>query len=362
MPAPGEHKRRALPLVIGVAVVLAAGVVGAVIGNAANSPSTATTTVSSAGSFCNVTEVAERELPSVVTIFAGGGTSAGVGSGEIIRSDGYILTNNHVILPAVTGGALEVVFNDGSTATATITGRDPLTDLAVIRVTGKSELRSIPIGNSSNLRIGQGVVALGAPLGLSNTVTSGIVSALGRTVHLPGEASQSALLINAVQTDAAINPGNSGGALVNCSGDLVGVPTAGATVPSSSGEASGGSIGLGFVIPVNLATQVADEIIATGRVTHAFIGVQAEPLSATATRESGGTQGLWVTAVVAGSPAATAGLRVGDLITSIDGTAAVSIDQLIAVTLTKRAGDRVELGYKRSGKQATATVTLAARP
>ncbi len=142
----------------------------------------------------------------------------------------------------------------------------------------------------------------------------------------------------------------------------MGVPTAGATIPSSSGESSGGSIGLGFAIPVNLATMVADEIIATGSVTHAFIGVQAEPLSASATRQSGEAKGLRVTAVVAGGPAASAGLRVGDIITSIDGQAAVSADQLMAVTLTKRAGDRVEVGYERSGSHATATITLAARP
>jgi putative serine protease PepD len=265
-----------------------------------------------------------------------------------------------VILPAVGGGPLQVVFNDGSTAPATITGRDPLTDLAVIHVSGKSDLRTISIGNSSNLRIGQGAVALGAPLGLSSTVTSGIVSALGRTVHVPGEGSRSALLIDAVQTDAAINPGNSGGALVDCAGDLIGVPTAGATVPSPSGEASGGSIGLGFAIPVNLATKVADEIIATGTVTHAFIGIQTEPLPASATGQSG-TQGLRVAVVVPGSPAESAGLRVGDIITSIDGQAATSTDQLMAVTLTKRAGDQVEIGYNRNGTSATATITLAAR-
>jgi putative serine protease PepD len=361
MSSHGKHPRRALPLALGVVVLIAAGVAGALIANSVNSPSSASTTTSpTTASSCNVTSIADQELPSVVTIFAGSGTASGVGSGEVIRSDGYILTNNHVILPAVPGGGLQVVFSDGSTATATITGRDPLTDLAVIRVSDKSDLRTISIGSSSNLRIGQGVVALGAPLGLSSTVTSGIVSALGRTVHVPGEASQSALLVDAVQTDAAINPGNSGGALVDCSGDLIGVPTAGATIPSPSGQASGGSIGLGFAIPVNLAVKVADEIIATGTVTHAFIGIQAEPLSATATRQNG-AQGLRVAAVVAGGPAAAAGLRVGDIITSIDGQAAESTDQLMAVTLTKRAGDRVEIGYERNGSSGTATITLAAR-
>jgi putative serine protease PepD len=351
-------------LALGVVVVLiAAGVAGALIANAVNSPSNATTTASAAAagsSLCNVTSIADEELPSVVTIFAGGAASSGVGSGEVIRSDGYILTNNHVILPAVSGGSLQVVFSDGSTAPATITGRDPLTDLAVIHVSGKSDLRTISIGNSSTLRIGQGVVALGAPLGLSSTVTSGIVSALGRTVHVPAEASQTALLIDAVQTDAAINPGNSGGALVDCSGDLIGVPTAGASIPSPSGAASGGSIGLGFAIPVNLATKVADEIIATGTVTHAFIGIQAEPLPASATGQSG-TEGLRVAVVVTGGPAASAGLQVGDIITSIDGQAAMSTDQLMAVTLAKRAGDRVEIGYQRDGTPATTTITLGAR-
>jgi putative serine protease PepD len=350
-------------LVLVLVVLVAAGVAGALIANAVNSPSSATTTAGAAAagaSSCNVTSIADRELPSVVTIFAGGGQSGGVGSGEVIRSEGYILTNNHVILPAVGGGPLQVVFEDGSAASATITGRDPLTDLAVLRVTGKSGLRTISIGNSSNLRIGQGAVALGAPLGLSSTVTSGIVSALGRTIHVPGEASQTALLIDAVQTDAAINPGNSGGALVDCSGDLIGVPTAGATVPSPSGAAGGGSIGLGFAIPVNLAIKVADEIIATGTVTHAFIGIQTEPLPASATGQSG-AQGLRVAVVVTGSPAESAGLRVGDIITSIDGQPATSTDQLMALTLAKRAGDRVEIGYKRDGSAGTATLTLAAR-
>ena len=356
-----RSRQRGLPWVIGIVLVIAAGVAGAVIANDVNSPSNATTTASATSSSCNVTAIADQQLPSVVTIFAGAGASGGVGSGEIIRSDGYILTNNHVILPAVPGGPLQVVFDDGSAATATITGRDPLTDLAVIRVTGKSDLRTIPIGNSASLRIGEGVVALGAPLGLSSTVTSGIVSALGRTVHVPGEASQTAFLIDAVQTDAAINPGNSGGALVDCSGDLVGVPTAGAAIPSPSGAASGGSIGLGFAIPANLAVKVADEIIATGTVTHAFIGIQAEPLTGSATGQSGAPGGLRVAAVVAGGPAASAGLRVGDIIAKISGQAAVSTDQLVAITLTKRAGDQVEIEYYRGGHRATATITLGAR-
>ena len=344
-------------------ILVAAGVAGAIIANALNSTSSASTSTTGAtsgattASSCDVTSVAEQELPSVVTIeaHAGTGGAGGVGSGELIRSNGYILTNNHVISPAVAGGQLAVIFDSGNTAQASIVGRDPLTDLAVIQVHGVSDLRTIPIGDSSELRIGQPVVALGAPLGLSSTVTSGIVSALGRTVHVPGEGSQSALLIDAVQTDAAINPGNSGGALVNCSGALVGVPTAGAAIPSPSGESGGGSIGLGFAIPVNLATKVAEEIIDTGRVSHAFLGIQAQALT------GGQGEGLWVAEVTPGGPAASAGLQTGDVIKSIEGSAAVSTDQLMALTLTKRAGDRVEIAYERNGRQSKTTITLAAR-
>jgi putative serine protease PepD len=341
-------------------IVLAAAAV--VVGLVANNKSTtsttttvATSTAATTGPSCDVTTVAERQLPAVVTIMAASASGGGVGSGEVIRSNGYIVTNNHVIAPALGGGTLDVVFDNGESARATLVGRDPLTDLAVIRV-DKSDLQTITIGNSSGLKIGQPVVALGAPLGLSSTVTSGIVSALGRTVHVPGEGSGSALLVEAVQTDASINPGNSGGALVNCSGALIGIPTAGA----STGE-TGGSIGLGFAIPVNSAITIADEIISKGSVTHAFIGVQAQPLSASATGQGGQAAGLWIVAVVPGSPAASAGLQEGDIIRSIDGDPATSTDQLMAVTLTKRPGDRVEVGYERDGKQSTATITLSSR-
>jgi putative serine protease PepD len=352
------NSRRLIALLIGAVVVLAAAVVVVVL--TSNNSTTITTTAAptgeaSTGAACNVTSVAEQQLPTVVTIMAHSNAGGGVGSGEVIRSNGYILTNNHVIAPALGGGALDVVFDSGESARATLVGRDPLTDLAVIRV-DKSNLQTITVGNSSHLKIGQPVVALGAPLGLSSTVTSGIVSALGRTVHVPGEGSGSALLVDAVQTDASINPGNSGGALVNCSGALVGIPTAGA----STGE-TGGSIGLGFAIPVNSAVTIADEIISTGSVTHSFIGIQTQPLAASATGQGGQAGGLWVVSVVAGGPAAGAGLQEGDIIRSIDGSPATSTDQLMALTLTKRPGDRVDVGYERDGRQSTATITLGSR-
>jgi putative serine protease PepD len=361
MSSPGSRRTRlVVPLTIGVIVLLAAAVVVGLVTNNKSTTSTTTTvatsTAATTGPSCDVTSVAEHQLPAVVTIMAASGTGGGVGSGEVIRSNGYIVTNNHVIAPALGGGSLAVIFDNGDSAHATLVGRDPLTDLAVIRV-DKSNLQTIAIGNSSGLKIGQPVVALGAPLGLSSTVTSGIVSALGRTVHVPGEGSGSALLVDAVQTDASINPGNSGGALVNCSGALIGIPTAGA----STGE-TGGSIGLGFAIPVNSAVTIADEIIATGSVTHSFIGVQAQPLAASATGQGGQGAGLWIVAVVPGSPAASAGLQEGDIIRSIDGDPATSTDQLMAVSLTKRPGEHVEVGYERDGRKATATITLSSRP
>ena len=251
-----------------------------------------------------------------------------------------------------------MLFSDGQTEAATITGRDPQSDLAVLKVQASHELKVIALGSSATVKVGEPVVAIGAPLGLSGTVTSGIVSALDRTVEVPGENDRSALLVSAMQTDASINPGNSGGALVNCAGQLVGVPTAGATVPGSGG----GSVGLGFAIPVDLAKSIADEIIATGRVTHAFFGLQTVPIPPAAAAQAGVPEGLYVQAVTPSGPAAQAGLRPDDVITSIDGEPATSNIQLQELTLTKKPGDTVSIGYSRAGQSATATVTLGAQP
>jgi putative serine protease PepD len=343
----------------GVALVTA----GAVAGCSSGPSTTTAAPTTSSGSACQVTSVADQVIPSVVTIAAHGSAGSGTGSGEVIRSDGYILTNNHVIsVAAASGGSVEVLFADGTTAPATIVGRDPLTDLAVLKVKPPQKLKVIQLGSSDSVRVGEPVVAIGAPLGLSGTVTSGIVSALDRTIQVPGENDRSALLVSAVQTDAAINPGNSGGALVNCSGQLIGVPTAGASVPSSSGESSGGNIGIGFAIPVDLAKTVSDEIIATGRVTHSFFGVQTVPIPPEAAAQAGVPEGLFVGGVVANGPAAHAGLREGDVITTIDGKPATSNVQLQELTLTKKPGDQVSIGYERDGRSGTATVTLEAQP
>ena len=309
---------------------------------------------------CQVQSVANDVLPSVVTINVtspdGGG---GNGSGEVVKADGYILTNNHVISAAVGGGSVSVVFSDGATVPATITGRDPQTDLAVLRVAPPHDLKAIAIGSSDAVRVGQPVVALGAPLGLSGTVTSGIISALDRTIHVPGDNGGQALLVSAIQTDAAINPGNSGGTLVNCEGQLVGVPTAGATVPGPSGQpASGGSIGLGFAIPVDFAMLIAQEIIETGTVTHANFGLQTVPIPPSAAAQAGTNGGLFVAAVQPGGPAAAAGLQVGDVITSVDGHPATSNSQFEQISLTRKPGDTVDIEYTRVGQQHRTTITL----
>jgi putative serine protease PepD len=343
---------------------LGAGIVAAT--NSSNSPAAASTTTNSASpgqvSACDVTSVANHVIPSVVTISARGSGGAGTGSGEVIKSDGYIITNNHVIAIAANGGSVEVQFSDGQTVPATIVGRDPQTDIAVLKIDSSRKLQPIAIGSSSSVVVGQAAVVIGAPLGLSGTVTAGIVSALDRTIEVPGEDGTNALLVAAIQTDAAINPGNSGGSMVNCSGQLIGIPSAGASVPSSSGESSGGSIGLGFAIPVNTAMTIADEIISTGSVTHAYFGVGAVPIPAVAATQAGVPEGLYVQVVTPAGPAAQAGLREGDVITKIDGQPATSTVQLQELALTKKPGDQVQLEYWRNGHTATAAVTLGAHP
>ena len=337
---------------------------GAALAGCSSGGSSSTSSNASASSAvgCPVTSVADHVVPSVVTISATGASGAGTGSGEVIKSDGYILTNNHVIAVAADGGKVEVTFSDGTSVPATIVGRDVLTDLAVLKVPQSDNLKVIGLGSSDSVQVGQPVIAIGAPLGLSGTVTSGIVSAMDRTVEVPAEDDKSALLVSALQTDAAINPGNSGGALVNCSGDLVGVPTAGATVPNPAGGSSAGSVGLGFAIPVDIAKTISNEIISTGRVSHSFFGVQTLPIPADAAAQAGLKGGLFVAGVVAGGPAAKAGLKQGDVITEIDGQPATTNVQLQELTLTKAPGDTVTIGYVRNGTPGKATVTLGTTP
>lgn len=308
---------------------------------------------------CPATDVASHSLPSVVTIHARGSAAAGAGtgSGEVIRADGYVLTNDHVITPAVSGGRLDVTFDDGRTATASVVGRDPLTDLSVLKVDGERPLPVIAVGSSARLRVGQPVVALGAPLGLSSTVTTGVVSALGRTVRVPSDVTGSAILAAAIQTDAAINPGNSGGALVDCAGRLIGVPTAGATIPDGNGGASSGSIGIGFAVPVDAAIRIADRLIAHGSVTHAYLGLRAATLPPAAEPAQ-----VIVAGVAPAGPADRAGLLPGDVLSAIDGVRVTDVDQLDALSVTRQPGETVEVTYRRGGASARTSLVLGSLP
>jgi putative serine protease PepD len=304
--------------------------------------------------------VADDVLRSVVTIVAAGSSASGTGSGSIINRDGMVLTNNHVVSVAANGGSLKALLADGQQSAATIVGRDPLTDLAVIKLADTKSLIPIAMGSSADLAVGQPVIALGAPLGLASTVTTGIVSALDRTIRVPSDNDSQAVLIDAIQTDAAINPGNSGGALVNCSGQLVGVPSAGASVPNESGGSSSGSVGLGFAIPVDFAKTIAAELIENGKVTHATFGIAVQTASEqTSSGSSTGSVGLYISEISAGGPAAAAGLRVGDVLTKVDGETA-TIDRLTATLLRNHPGASVSVTYERGGKAHTAKVKLAA--
>lgn len=338
-------------LVVGSALVLIGG--GMVAGGFA----VAALSAGRSGS-CDAARVADQVLPSVVTIAVVGQRGTSNGSGEIITDDGHILTNNHVVADAASGARLTVRFSDGHELPAKLTGRDPKTDLAVITVSDDEPLPVIATGDSGSLAVGQPVVALGAPLGLSSTVTAGIVSALGRTVPVPSDDDRNAVLAGAIQTDASINPGNSGGALVDCSGRLVGINTAIATVPGSAGQSSTGSVGIGFAVPESLALPIADELIAHGRVAHPEAGLTVVPIPPAAAAKFGVTDGLFVQSIVSGGPAQEAGLRVGDVVTSVNGHAATNIDVLTAIQVTSSAGDEVKVEYIRDGATHTTTLTL----
>ena len=288
--------------------------------------------------------------PSVVTIAVTTGgtgpfgrTTSGTGSGIVLRSDGTVLTNHHVVAGAT---AVTVTFDDGSTAPATVVGTDPTSDLAVLRVEGERDLTPAVFADSDELAVGQAVLAVGAPLGLSNTVTEGIVSTLDRPVRTGDGASEQSV-IDAVQTDAAINPGNSGGALVDLEGRVVGVNSAIATAGGGSGN-----IGVGFAIPSNDAVAVAEQLVADGTADHPLLGVDIG-------RGTGAAPaGAVLTGVTPGGAAAAAGLRAGDVVTAVADRAVVDADSLVVAVRDHAPGDTVEVTYTRDGRSRTADATL----
>ena len=321
--------------------------------NALSQPVNTQPTASTGGT---IVQVASKVLPSVVQIQVVVGQSGGEGSGIVLSSDGEILTNNHVV-EAASGagkGAITVAFQDGSTATGTILGRDPSSDIAVIKV-DKTGLTPVTIGSSGSLVVGQNVVAIGSPLGLAGTVTSGIVSALNRPVSASGESSSTsqASVIDAIQTDAAINPGNSGGPLVNMNGELVGINSAIASLGAAQGSQSG-SIGLGFAIPIDQAKRVAKELIDTGKATQAVLGVSAQ-------NSRSGTRGAVIGDVSASGAAAKAGIVGGDTITKVDNRVIDSSDALVAAVRSHSPGDSVTLTVSSGGSQKTVQVTLGSQ-
>lgn len=283
-------------------------------------------------------------LPSVVSIVVEGDRESGSGSGFVLRRDGFILTNNHVVSIQGKNGSLDVVLGDGSKVSGKVIGTNPSYDLAVVKVE-RDDLTPVALGNSDAVQVGDAVVAIGAPLGLEGTVTSGIVSARDRPVTAGGDSDMS--YINAIQTDAAINPGNSGGPLIDGAGRVVGVNSAIASL-GVLGEA--GNIGLGFAIPVNSAKRIAEEIIATGKSTTPAIGVSLD-------REFDGP-GARIAEITAGGPSDEAGLRVGDVITALQGRVIDDSTELVVAIRSFAPGDVVELEILRDGKRSMLDLTL----
>jgi putative serine protease PepD len=300
----------------------------------------------------SVAAVAQRLLPSTVQVLAKGGadgtTSGGAtGSGFVLDDKGHVITNNHVVADATGGGELTVVDQHGKVHAAKIVGRSPVYDIAVLSVAEANGLRPASLGSSRFMRVGETVVAIGSPLGLSSTVTSGIVSALDRPVTTGSDTQSS--YINAVQTDAAINPGNSGGPLVNMRGQVVGVNSAIATTGSSFGSEAG-SIGVGFAIPMEQVRVTAAQILATGEARYPVIGANVNT--------GAQRRGAQVVGVPAGTPAAAAGLRKGDLVVGVDGKQVIDGISLIVAIRTHQPGETITLVVERGGQRKQIQVTL----
>ncbi len=333
-------------LILVALVALVAGLVGgAIAGSLATRGSTSGTSLATTDSSGDplppapagsVEAIAATVLPSTVQILG----SAGEGSGVVISPDGLIMTNNHV-LAAGRGGGLQAVFSDGRVAPVTLVGTAPAADIAVVRTSGLDGLQPAVLGDSDRLRQGQAVVAVGSPLGLSGTVTTGIVSALQRPVAAGGSGAGQDSTLDAIQTDAAINPGNSGGPLADSEGHVIGVNTAIASVASGGGAGQeGGSIGLGFAIPINQARRIATELVQTGRATHASLGVALSPPRA---------RGATVAGVTPGSPAATAGIATGDLVTKVDNRVIEDANALVAAIQSSAPNQVVTLTVASPG-------------
>jgi putative serine protease PepD len=364
-PAPAKQGRSGGKLLAGVAAValLVGGVAGGTVGyltsgsnsgpvtNALDAPKPISQTGNApAGS---IESVAQKLSPSVVELQVSGQSQAGEGSGFVISTDGYILTNNHVVEVAANGGQIQAVFQDGKKAPAKVIGRDPTTDIAVVKVDGVNGLTPVEIGRSDDLRVGQQVVAIGSPFELAGTVTSGIVSSLHRPVRAGGSTGDQTTVMDAIQTDAAINPGNSGGPLANMSGQVIGINSAIYSPQSGGGQggaSEGGNVGIGFAIPIDQARRTADTIIKTGQAVQTYIG---------ATVKDAPNGGAEIGSVQPGSPAEKAGLKAGDVVTKIDDRSIDTADTLIAAIRTRAPDQKAKFTLADSR---VVEVTLGGQP
>jgi putative serine protease PepD len=374
MPAGAAHQpvdaRRAGRLRIGVAGLVA----GALIGGGAGAgvvtlleePATRGSTAATAQSVVienpqsatTATAAAAKAAPSVVTVYVQNGSSSGSGSGVVLTADGYVVTNNHVVtLDSGETGDVQVRTADGTLYDAEVVGTDPSSDLAVIKLDGAEGLTPADFADSDDVQVGDVAVAIGAPLGLSNTVTDGIISATDRAVAT-GSTQDDTTVIDALQTDAAINPGNSGGALVDGAGEVVGINTAIATVASGAPGSSsqGGNIGVGFAIPSNTATRIAQEIIETGSATRAYLGVNARTAAGSQNSEIG--TGAEIVSVEPGSAADEAGLQEGDVVTAVGDRPVTTSTELTAAIRGAAPGDTVTLTVRRGDQTSSSEVTL----
>jgi putative serine protease PepD len=358
-------------------------------------------TVNNAKDATTITAVAAKASPSIVTINATTSSEAGTGSGIILTSDGYVVTNNHVVTldGASADPKIQVETNDGRLLSAKVVGTDPTDDLAVIKLQNVKGLQPAQFADSSKLNVGDMAIAIGAPLGLSGTVTNGIVSALNRSITVQssaaptggdssdgsgGSGSQSnpfnfwnfgggsqdqtqtqpttatsTISLSVIQTDAAINPGNSGGALLDSDGKVIGINCAIASASdSSTSGGQSGSIGVGFAIPSNVALRIADDIIKTGSASHGLLGVSVEDVTTDGSATSSKTVGALVHTVTSGGPAAKAGLQVGDIVTNFNGVPITNATDLTAQVRSMQAGSRVSLTYVRDGRSDKVSVTL----
>ncbi len=303
----------------------------------------------------SVADIAKRVGPAVVSIAVSDSERSrnGVGSGVVIDKHGYVLTNNHVVAIAADGGTIIATFSNEDTANARIVGRDPISDLAVLKVP-ETSLTVAALGKSAQLAVGDPVVAIGSPLGLEGTVTTGIVSALDRAVHVFGDDGTSDAYLDAIQTDAAINPGNSGGALVDAAGAVVGINSAAALASSGSGQSTQAS-GIGYAIPIDYARDIARQLIGSGKAVHGSLDAQGRTVTANL------QEGAYLEQVVPKGAAAKAGLRNGDVIVVAEGHPIISYDQLVVIVQEHKPKDTVHVTYFRGPSKTATTITLGSR-